>query len=149
MHWPDKLEHDSVMVWLQRTSMLQNVGLGIVLFALGGWAWVVWGVCVRVAVSMVGHSLVGWYAHNLGHRDWERPEAGVQGHNVRGMALATFGESYHNNHHAFPESADFGLMPGQWDAGFWVLRQFERVGLVWNVRRAAMGAEEAPPVRRL
>ena len=133
-HFPDRLERDPWMVWLQRTSILQNALLALVLFAIGGWAWALWGVCVRVFTSMLGHSLVGWFAHNCGPQDWCKPEAGVQGYNVRGLSLFTFGEAYHNNHHAFPECANFGLMPGQWDAGYAVLRVLERFGLVWNLR---------------
>lgn len=55
---------------LQRTSMLQDGVLALVLLALGGWPYVVWGVCVRVTVPMLGHSLVGLFAHNRGPGWW-------------------------------------------------------------------------------
>ena len=145
-HFPDSLMRDPVMVWLQRTSMLQNGLLAVALFAPGGWAWVVWGVCVRVTISMLGHSLVGWFAHNWGHQGFTKPGAAVQGHDVPGMSLLTFGESYHSNHHAFPESANFALLTGQWDAGFWVLRQLKQVGLVWDLCGPEVRDGEVAPV---
>jgi fatty-acid desaturase len=55
---------------LQRTWMLQQVPLALVLHHFGGWAWVVWGISVRIVVSLTGHWLVGHFAHNRGKRDW-------------------------------------------------------------------------------
>ena len=44
------------------------------------------------------------------------------------------GEAWHNNHHAFPESARLGLYPGQSDPGFVFLKALERVGLAWDIK---------------
>ncbi|WP_225139825.1 MULTISPECIES: hypothetical protein [unclassified Bradyrhizobium] len=44
------------------------------------------------------------------------------------------GENWHNNHHAYPGSAKLGLLPGQVDPGWWLIRSLEAIGLVWNVR---------------
>lgn len=58
--------------------------------------------------------------------------------------LVTFGEAWHDNHHAFPRSAKLGLLPGQPDPGWWVLRALERAGLVWDVHvTTPAGAAEA------
>ena len=66
------------------------------------------------------------------------------------------GESWHNNHHAFPGSAKIGLEPGQIDLGWTLLVAFERIGWAWNivtpeklphrpaVRRVAERAEGCP-----
>ena len=50
---------------LDQTWMLQQVPLALMLFWLGGWPWVVWGICVRVTISLTGHWLVGYFAHNF------------------------------------------------------------------------------------
>ena len=81
-----------------------------------------------------GHWLIGYFAHNQGRRDWDVPGAAVQGHNVRWCALLTMGESWHNNHHAFPGSARIGLEPGQWDPGWWVLQLLHRAGVVSDLK---------------
>lgn len=145
---PARLRDSRVMQFLEATWMLQQVPVGIALFALGGWSYVCWGVCGRVVVSIVGHWGIGYLAHNHGQRDWNVDGAAVQGHNVRWCGLVTFGECWHNNHHAFPLSARLGLSSGQVDPGWWVLNMLAAVGLVWGLRLP----EDLPPrseVRRI
>jgi stearoyl-CoA desaturase (delta-9 desaturase) len=122
-----------VMRWLQSSAFAQQLPIAALLFLIGGPGWVAWAVCGRVSISIFGHWAVGWVAHNHGHRDFHNEGHCTQGHNVRGFGLITFGEAYHNNHHAFPESARLGLFPGQPDPGWWVLCGLRRLGLVWDV----------------
>lgn len=129
----ERVAHDRFYQFLQRTWMLQQVPVALVLYWLGGPGWVVWGVGVRLFFSLTGHWLVGYLAHNRGGRTWHIERAAVQGYNVRGFALLTMGENWHNNHHAYPDSARLGLKPGEWDLGWLVLRGFERAGLAWNL----------------
>jgi stearoyl-CoA desaturase (delta-9 desaturase) len=90
-----------------------------------------------VTVSLIGHWLVGYSAHNLGPRDWHLRGHAVQGHNVPRIGLLTMGESWHNNHHAFPGSARLGLSPAQPDPGWWALRVLHALGLAWNIKLPA------------
>lgn len=115
--------------FLEATWMLQQLPVAAVLLALGGWSWVVWGVCVRVCVSVNGHWFVGHLAHRRGPQSWLVEAAGVQAHDVPWAALPTMGEAWHNNHHAFPGSARIGLYPGQSDWGYVFIRALERCGL--------------------
>jgi len=57
----------------------------------------------------------------------------VQGYDVRIAGLISMGESWHNNHHAYPGSARLGLEPGQADPGWWLLCTLKALRLVWNV----------------
>jgi stearoyl-CoA desaturase (delta-9 desaturase) len=114
--------------------MAQQVPLALVLLALGGWGWVVWGVPVRIAVSLVGHWMVGHFAHRRGQQGWVVDGLPVQGFNLPRLGWLTFGENWHGNHHAFPHSARLGLEPGQRDPGFWLVQGMERAGLAWDVR---------------
>jgi len=92
----------------------------------------------EVAASVIGHWLVGFFAHNRGRRTWHIEGAGVQGYNVRHFGFVTMGEAWHNNHHAFPASARLGLNAGEMDPGWWVLQMLERLGLVWNLKTPEM-----------
>lgn len=124
---------DRFYAFLERTWMLQQVPVAIVLFSIGGWGWVIWGVCVRVAVSVTGHWFIGHLAHRVGPQSWLVDGAGVQAHDVPWAAVLTMGEAWHNNHHAFPGSARIGLYPRQSDWGYIFIRALERVGLAWNI----------------
>ena len=145
--YPDKLTSSRFYRFIERTSMLQQIPIALVLLGLGGWGWVAWGVCGRVTISIFGHWIVGYFAHNRGHRDWHVEGAAVQGHNVRYCGLITFGECWHNNHHAFPSSARLGLYPGQFDPGWLVLKILERVGLVSGLKEPADLPQRAELVR--
>ncbi len=127
------LARDRVYRFMEQTWMLQQLPLAVLLFGLGGLPWVVWGVSVRVAVSVTGHWFIGYFAHNSGEMDNEVTGAAVQGHNVKWASYLTMGESWHNNHHAFPGSAVLGLFDNQPDPGWWVLKALHKLGLVSRI----------------
>ncbi|MCW7539728.1 acyl-CoA desaturase [Aquabacterium sp. A7-Y] len=118
------------------------VALGLLIpAALGGmlhgsWAGVlsglVWGGLIRI---FVWHNMI-WsitsVAHVFGRRDFDSGDAST---NNLWLALPTLGESFHNNHHAFPGSALMGLKWWQPDLGGWVVLALEKLGLAWDVGR--------------
>ncbi|WP_294124104.1 acyl-CoA desaturase [Sphingomonas sp.] len=156
-----RLANDRVYAWMERTWMLQQLPWALLFFAIGGMPWLVWGVAARVAVCVTGHWLVGHYAHREGGQTWVVSGACVQGYDVKLAGLISMGESWHNNHHAFPGSARLGLEPGQVDLGWMLLVAFARVGLAWNIvtpdelphrpalRRVAERGEGCPLLARL
>ena len=75
--------------------------LAAILFAIGGLEWAVWGVSVRVTLSVGGHWLISYFAHTCGESHWQIKGAAAQGYNLRIAALLSMGESWHNNHHAY------------------------------------------------
>ena len=128
-----RIADDSFYVFLERTWMAQQLPPAVLLFLLGGWGFVFWGVCARVTAGVLGHWIVGYLAHNHGAMSHIVRGAAVQGRNVRLASLLTMGESWHNNHHAFPGSARLGLLPGEWDPGWWALLALRRLGLIASV----------------
>lgn len=120
--------------FLERTWMLQQLPPALMLYALGGWGFVFWGVCARITAGVFGHWLIGYFAHNHGTMHFCVDGAAVQGRNIRWTSLLTMGESWHNNHHAFPGSAKLGLAAGEWDPGWWMLVLLHKARLVWNIR---------------
>lgn len=138
-----EIADDVVYAWMERTWMWQQLPWALLFYAIGGWGWVFWGVCSRVSVSILGHWMIGYFAHNAGSRTWHVSGAAVQGYNVPWCALLTMGESWHNNHHAFPASAKLGLEDGQWDPGWWVLLLLQNLGLVSNLVTPASLATRA------
>jgi len=128
------IRSDRIIVWMEKYWMWQQLPWAILFFAIGDWAWVFWGICSRVSISILGHWFVGYFVHNRGSRRWHVPDAAVQGYNVPFAALLTMGESWHNNQHTYPGSMKLGLKQGEWDPGWWVLLLLRRTGLVYNLK---------------
>ena len=129
-----RIANDPIYRLMEKYWMLQQLPWAVLCFVLGGLPWVIWGISARVAISVTGHWLIGYFAHNRGDRDWHVQEVAVQGYNLPLAAYLTMGESWHNNHHAFPGSAKLGLKENQPDPGWWVLTVMQRLGLAWSIR---------------
>ncbi|MBV8655174.1 MAG: fatty acid desaturase [Candidatus Eremiobacteraeota bacterium] len=99
--------------WL---SLPLQFALGLVLLAIGGWAWVVWGIFVRLVICYHSTWLVNSAAHMMGYRSYATSD---QSTNCWWVALMSFGEGWHNNHHAFPFSARHGLRWFEIDVTWW------------------------------
>lgn len=118
---------------LERTWMWQQLPWAALFFLVGGLDWLVWGICARVAVCVTGHWLVGHFAHREGDQSFVVEGAAVQGYNVTLAGLISMGESWHNNHHAYPGSARLGLYDAEVDLGWTVIQGFARLGLAWDI----------------
>ncbi|MEZ5830077.1 MAG: acyl-CoA desaturase [Dongiaceae bacterium] len=129
-----RIAEDRFYRFLEATWMWQQLPPALLLYSLGGWSFVVFGTCARVTAGVVGHWLIGHFAHNQGDRHFEVQDAAVQGHNIRLTSILTMGECWHNNHHAYPGSARLGLFAGEWDPGWWTLLLLRRLGLAWDIR---------------
>jgi sn-1 stearoyl-lipid 9-desaturase len=130
-----RLREDRFLRWLEATWMAQQLPWAVLFWTVGGLPWLVWGVPVRIAVGLTGHWLVGHLTHRRGPQGWAVDGVAVQGHDLPAAALITFGEAWHGNHHAWPDSARLGLEPGQPDPGWWVLLVMRRLGLAWDLKQ--------------
>ena len=133
----EALRRDRFLQFLEASWMLQQLPWALLFFAIGGLPWLVWGVPVRVAVGVTGHWLVGHITHRRGPQGWVVDGVAVQGHDLPAAAWVTFGEAWHGNHHAWPDSARLGVEDGQPDPGWWVLLALRRLGLVWDLKEPA------------
>lgn len=129
----ERIATDPFYRFIEATWMAQQIPWAILFYALGGWSWVIWGIAVRVSVSLTGHWLVGHFAHKRGEQGWVVDGVAVQGYNVPYAGIVTFGEAYHGNHHAFPGSANLALEKGQVDLGWWLIRGLARLRLARNI----------------
>lgn len=136
---------------IAKINLLQHVWviLGLVIpTVLGGiltWTWMgafqgfLWGGLVRV---FLGHHVI-WSINSICHVYGGRPFSGSHSTNNIWLAIPSWGESWHNNHHAFPNSAIVGLEWWQIDLGAWAIRTLEFTGLVWNVKAPTAAMIEA------
>jgi stearoyl-CoA desaturase (Delta-9 desaturase) len=145
---PDLLA-DPVVRFVDRTFIWWALGGLGAAFALGwalggtlsaGLAGLLWGGAVRMLV--VHH--VTYSINSLCHFFGSRPYAtGDESRNLAWLAVPTFGEAWHNNHHAFPTSAFHGLRRREVDPSGAVIRLLERAGLAWDVVRPTAERRES------
>ncbi|AKF79220.1 fatty acid desaturase [Myxococcus fulvus 124B02] len=128
---------DAFFLALERWGLWLQVPLALGLYALGGAAWVVWGVFVRLALTQDGFWFVHYVSHVEGEQPYELPGCAEQGRNAGWLAFVSMGESWHNNHHAWPRSARMGLGWRQPDPGWWMVRGLAVLGLVHDVKTPA------------
>jgi len=117
--------------YLDRHFFFLTVLSHVVLFQLGGWSWLFWAGFVRIAAVFHATWLVNSAAHKFGYRSYATDDRST---NCWWVALLTFGEGWHNNHHAFPRSARHGLKWWEFDFSWSLLRLLEKVGLVRKLK---------------
>jgi len=132
---------DPLIRWIDRTFVLW-VGVGLLVpFGLGyliGGTWqtaltgLLWGGAVRMLVVHHVTYSINSLCHFFGRQAFD---TGDESRNLAWLAPFTFGEAWHNNHHAFPTSYEHGMRRSQIDPSRWVILGLEKMGLVWDVVR--------------
>lgn len=144
---PDQLS-DPALRLLDRSWLPINLAFFALIAALGGWPHLVISGFLRVWLSLILHWWVGYEAHAHGDLPYPVHGAVESGRNRWLLGIFSLGEGFHNNHHAFPDSAKIGHEPWQFDAGWQVIRAMEALGLAWDVKRPEdVERRGAPPER--
>lgn len=134
----NRAEDRAVIAWQKKIYWPVSVGLGFILpLVLWGMPGLVW--CGFIGVIFFLHCT--WFVNSVTHLWGDRPldlEGNVytkdQSRNNLFIALLTFGEGWHGNHHVQQRAADLGR-GHWWDPGYWLIVTLERCGLVWDVHR--------------
>jgi stearoyl-CoA desaturase (delta-9 desaturase) len=137
---PDLLR-DPVVSFVDRTFVLWAIGGNVAAFALGwliggtltsGLTGLLWGGAVRLLVLHHATFSINSLCHFFGRQRFTTDD---ESRNLAWLSLVTFGEAWHNNHHAFPTSAAHGFGRREVDISAGVIWLLERAGLVWDVVR--------------
>ncbi len=131
---PD-LAKDRVHVWLSRYHYVPQILVGALLFWFGGLSVFMWGMFVRVVVLLHATWAVNSATHIWGSRRFDTRDLST---NNWWVALLTFGEGWHNNHHAHPVSARHGLKWYEFDLNWYGIWFLKTVGLAWQVQRVKL-----------
>lgn len=117
--------------FLRRTYNAHIFAFAFILYALGGFSFLVWGMGVRTVFLYHVTFLVNSACHTWGKQVWK---TGDLSKNNWWVAVLAFGEGWHNNHHAFENSARQGLEWWQYDPTWYVIWFLEAVGLATSVK---------------
>ncbi|MBV8552617.1 MAG: fatty acid desaturase [Acidobacteriaceae bacterium] len=120
-------------VWLNNYHWVPTVALAALLIAIGGLPMMLWGVCLRIVVGLHATWLVNSATHMWGPRRFATRD---DSRNNWWVALLTFGEGWHNNHHAHPTSARHGLAWYEFDPSWIQIRLLQALGIAKSVRVA-------------
>ncbi len=135
------LVRDPVYRFLDRSMLAWQIVLAVLLFAWGGWPFVIWGIFVRMVTLYHCTWFVNSATHRFGYRTYPCPD---QSTNCWWVALLTFGEGWHNNHHAFQRSARQGLKPWEFDITWWMVRGLAALGLAREIKLPPARLQAAP-----
>ena len=138
---PD-LMRDPYLVFLNKYYYVTTIALSIVLYAIGGWPMVLTAVFLRVVMSWHFTWLVNSATHLWGTRRFDTRD---DSRNNGIVAALTFGEGWHNNHHAYPRSARHGLTRREFDVNWVQIRLMEKLGLISNVYAYDLATESEMP----
>ena len=136
--WCPDMINDPVLRFLGHTFILWHLVLAATLtaigYAVGGWwmacSWLFWGMAVRLVFVLHSTWFVNSASHIWGYRNYETTD---DSRNNWWVAAVTYGEGWHNNHHAYPRMARHGHQWWEIDLTFMTIRLMEKVGLAWDV----------------
>jgi stearoyl-CoA desaturase (delta-9 desaturase) len=124
------LARDPYYRWLNRYYLWLQLPLGLLLYLLGGWSFIIWGVFVRVVLLWHSTWLINSITHVRGYRTFNCPD---NSRNLWWAAILTYGEGWHNNHHANPKVAKAGLQWWEVDMTWWAIWTLQHLGLAKKV----------------
>lgn len=117
--------------WLHRWFLVPGVAVGGAMVVVGGFSRLAIGYCLALALLLNLASSVNYVCHRWGSRRYATRD---QSRNNALIALLSFGEGWHNNHHHYPNTARAGFVWWEIDLLYWVIRLLAALGLVWHVR---------------
>ncbi|CAN1175513.1 Palmitoyl-monogalactosyldiacylglycerol delta-7 desaturase, chloroplastic [Linum perenne] len=127
----EDLKNQAFYRWLCRTYFFHPMALAVLLYTLGGFPYIVWGMGMRLVITYHGTWLVNSAAHTWGNRAWDTNDLSK---NNWWVAIVVFGEGWHNNHHAFQYSARQGLEWWQIDMTWYVILLLEGLGFAYDIK---------------
>jgi len=139
-----ELRKDRFYLWISKWHWVPSAVLAVALFAAGGWPFVLWGIFLRTVFGLHATFLVNSATHMWGSRRFITSD---RSRNNFWVAIVSWGEGWHNNHHAHPQSARHGLAWYEIDVNWYGILAMRRLGLVWDVKQPkSMPEVQARPV---
>ena len=117
--------------FLDRFHFVPPLVLGVVLYAIGGLPWLVWGFCLPTMTLSHATFAINTVNHMFGSRRFDTID---ESRNNAFTAFFAVGEGWHNNHHRYQRAARNGFYWWEFDPTWYIIRAMAAVGLVWDVK---------------
>lgn len=130
--------------WLDRFDIVPPIALAVLLYVFGGAQLLIWGFFISTVLLHHVTFTVNSLAHRFGRRRYATSD---DSRNNWWIALLTFGEGWHNNHHHFPGSVRQGFYWWEIDLTYYLLRAMAACGLVWDLKPVPERIREARQIR--
>ena len=122
---------DPFYLFCENYFLPMQIALGLLLYVIGGWPFVLWGIFVRLVVVYHCTWFVNSATHKFGYKTYESNDYST---NCWWVAVVTYGEGWHNNHHAFQFSARHGLKWWEIDVTWMTIQLLAKLGLATKVK---------------
>ncbi len=119
------------IAWLEKFYVVPPLMLAVGLYAVGGWAWTIWGFSLATTTLAHATFAINTVNHLWGSRRFDTPD------DSRNNALTAFfavGEGWHNNHHRYQRAARNGFYWWEFDPTWYVVTVMSWLGLAWNLQ---------------
>lgn len=126
-----ELARDPFYRWLNSYHLFLQIPLAALLYICGGLPFVIYGIFLRSVLLWHSTWLINSVTHIYGYRNF--PATKDNSRNLWWAAILTYGEGWHNNHHAYPNVAKAGLRPWEIDLTWWAIRVLQALGLVKKI----------------
>lgn len=134
--FPDEFHNDSYLKFLHRFWFFFTIIPAVLVWQFWGFQEFLVLFPVRISINLLMHWFIGYISHTHGYRKFIISGAKESGYNDLLLGLISFGEGYHNNHHAFPSSSQFGIRWFEFDLSWQFIKILRFLGLIWNVKSA-------------
>ncbi len=136
---PDLLKDRSIVL-ISKYWYVPTIIAGVILGLIGGWTMILWGIFLTTTLGWHFTWFVNSVTHVWGSRRFEIEDDST---NNAWVAAVSFGEGWHNNHHAHPTSVRHGLAWYEFDVNWIQIKTMEKLGLAWNLKEFDLKAHQA------
>jgi len=134
--FPEEFYKDRFINFLHKSWFLFSIIPAISVWLFWGFQEFIILLSLRIVINLLMHWFIGYISHTHGYRKYIISEANESGYNDWLLGIISFGEGFHNNHHAFPSSSRLGIRWFEFDLSWQLIKILKFFKIIWNVKTA-------------
>jgi len=145
---PKEELNDKWIVWLHKTWYVHNLFFMLIVYLFTDFNSLLILMFFRIGISILAHWYIGYASHKYGYSRYEIENANESAYNDVLLGLISFGEGFHNNHHAHPTSAKFSLKWYEIDTGWYLILLLKKLKLIYKVKEVGVSDTKKEQARK-